>query len=66
MAVHIVVWVVEHGPIPPRKQIDHTCKNRLCVELDHLEMVTHRTNQKRRDMRRMCMAVEERSHDTEC
>jgi len=52
VAVHIVSWVVEHGPIPPRKQIDHRCRNRLCVAEDHLEMVTHRENQRRRDASR--------------
>jgi len=52
MAVHIVMYVIEYGPIPPRKQIDHTCRNRLCVNPSHLEMVTHKQNQKRRDAAR--------------
>ena len=42
-------WIVENGPIPPRKQIDHLCRNRRCVRPSHLEMVTHRKNQRRRD-----------------
>lgn len=49
MAVHRVMFMVENGPIPPRKQIDHKCRNRLCCNPDHLEMTTHKTNQKRRD-----------------
>jgi hypothetical protein len=49
MAVHIVMWVLENGPIPPRKQLDHLCRTRLCVREDHLEMVTHKVNQRRRD-----------------
>ena len=49
MAVHRVMWALENGPIPPRKQIDHKCKNRRCVNPDHLEMVTHRQNRRRRD-----------------
>lgn len=52
VAVHIAMYTIEHGPIPPRKQIDHRCRNRLCVNPDHLEMVTHRQNQKRRDAAR--------------
>lgn len=48
VAVHIVMFVVEHGPIPPRKQVDHTCRRRCCVNPDHLEMVTHIQNQRRR------------------
>lgn len=48
VAVHIVMFVCEFGPIPPKKQIDHTCRNRLCVRPSHLEMVTHKQNQRRR------------------
>lgn len=52
VAVHIVMWIIEHGPIPPRKQIDHRCSVRRCVNPDHLQMVTHKKNQKLRDERR--------------
>lgn len=54
VAVHIAMWIVEHGPIPPRKQIDHVCRRRLCVNpgRDHTELTTHRQNQKRRDAAR--------------
>lgn len=44
-ATHRTVWAVMHGPIPPRKQIDHKCQNRLCCNPDHLQIVTHRKNQ---------------------
>ena len=53
VAVHITMWVNENGIVPPRKQIDHGCRRRLCVNPDHLEMVTHKTNQKRRDAARL-------------
>lgn len=52
MAVHIVMWVIRNGPIPPRKQLDHLCNTRRCCNPDHLELVTHRENMKRRDARR--------------
>jgi hypothetical protein len=45
MAVHRVMYIVEHGPIPPKKQIDHCCPygpDRRCCNPDHLEMVTHK------------------------
>ncbi|EKF43997.1 hypothetical protein NA8A_04275 [Nitratireductor indicus C115] len=60
VAVHKVSWTNEHGFIPGRKQIDHKCRQRLCVRIDHLEMVTHLQNQKRRDMARsmVCEAVD--------
>lgn len=50
VAVHRVVFTHFHGYIPGRKQIDHICRNRLCVAPHHLEMVTHRENQRRRDL----------------
>lgn len=49
VAVHKTMWEVMNGPVPPRKQLDHLCRRRLCVNPDHLEMVTHRKNQARRD-----------------
>ena len=48
MAVHRVMWILENGPIPPRKQLDHTCRKRRCVNPRCTEMVTHLTNQRRR------------------
>ena len=48
VAVHLVMYTHEHGYIPGKKQIDHTCRNRMCVNPDHLEMVTHKQNQKRK------------------
>ena len=49
VAVHRVVFTHFHGYVPGRKQIDHACRNRRCVNPGHLEMVTHRENQRRRD-----------------
>jgi hypothetical protein len=57
MAVHIVMWIIVNGPIPPKKQLDHTCNRRLCVNPEHTEMVTHKINQKRRDARRRAVAA---------
>jgi len=39
-------WVYEHliGPVPEGKEIDHLCRNRNCVNPEHLEPVTHREN----------------------
>lgn len=48
VAVHIAAWVNENGLIPPRKQLDHLCRTRRCVNADHLELVTPRENARRR------------------
>jgi hypothetical protein len=47
VAVHRVAWVLEHGYLVSKKQLDHLCRNRLCVNPAHLEMVTQRKNIRR-------------------
>lgn len=51
MAVHIVMWIIRNGPIPPRKQIDQECNRRKCCNPEHLMMVTHLKNQRLRAKR---------------
>lgn len=48
VAVHKTAWVNENGLIPPKKQLDHLCKQRDCSDDTHMELVTHLENQKRR------------------
>jgi hypothetical protein len=35
------------GPIPAGMEIDHLCRRRNCIRVDHLEIVTHAQNQRR-------------------
>ena len=51
VAVHRVTYTDKFGYVPGKKQIDHLCNRRCCVNPDHLEMVTHKENQRRRDKR---------------
>lgn len=57
MPAHIIVYTLTNGPVPDGLELDHTCHNtdttcpgarnclhRRCVNPDHLEAVTHRTN----------------------
>lgn len=44
MRAHVFVWLRLVGPIPPGLQLDHLCRNILCVNPDHLEPVTSREN----------------------
>lgn len=44
MMAHRAVYQVFVGPIPIGKVLDHLCRNRNCVNPEHLEPVTHREN----------------------
>jgi hypothetical protein len=44
---HRVFWEREHGRIPGGLQLDHLCRNRRCVNPDHMELVTTRENTRR-------------------
>lgn len=41
---HRVVWELLVGPIADGLQLDHLCRNRKCVNPDHLEPVPQRQN----------------------
>jgi hypothetical protein len=47
--VHRVAYELFVGPIPKGLTIDHLCRNKLCVNPDHLEAVTNRENILRSD-----------------
>lgn len=40
MLAHRVSWEILVGPVPAKLQLDHLCRNRACVNPDHLEPVT--------------------------
>ena len=44
---HRVIWYAEHGPIPEGMTIDHMCKQRKCVRIDHLRLLTNYENARR-------------------
>ncbi len=40
-------WIEVVGPLAPGIDLDHLCRNRRCVRLNHLEPVTHKENCRR-------------------
>ena len=41
---HTFAYEFLRGPVPPRLELDHTCRNTQCVNPAHLEAVTRRVN----------------------
>lgn len=69
--VHRVSYEFFVGPIPFDKEIDHLCRNRACVNPEHLESVIHRINCERGDpegngVRALREVAKKRSEKTHC
>jgi hypothetical protein len=41
---HRAAWEDAFGPIPAGFDLHHICRNRLCIALDHLRLVSHKEN----------------------
>jgi hypothetical protein len=48
---HRMIWEYYNGVIPKGKEIDHLCRNRGCVNIKHLDLVTRKENLLRRPKR---------------
>ncbi len=44
---HRAAWVFHKGQIPIGKTVDHECKNRRCVRIDHLRLLENLDNARR-------------------
>lgn len=49
---HRHAYEITYGDIPPGLEVDHVCSNRLCVNPEHLEAVSHADNLRRGFARR--------------
>lgn len=45
--VHRVVWIYINGQIPEGMTVDHLCKSKRCVNIDHLRLLTNFENARR-------------------
>jgi len=49
-AVHRVIWSCFNGYLGSKREIDHLCRNRICCNPNHLEAVTSKENQRRKNI----------------
>lgn len=45
--IHRKVWEESRGPIPDGMTIDHLCRQKTCINPDHMEVVTRAENSRR-------------------
>ncbi len=49
---HRIAWVARRGEIPSGLTIDHLCRNRRCINVEHMETVSLAENTRRANAHR--------------
>jgi len=44
LKAHRVAWIEANGPVPDGLVVDHVCRNRACVNVAHLRLLTREEN----------------------
>jgi hypothetical protein len=44
MMAHRFAWQMQFGKVPAGLEVNHTCLNRSCINVQHLEVITHDEN----------------------
>lgn len=44
LLAHRWQWELAYGTIPPRSDVDHLCRNRKCINVEHMELVSRQEN----------------------
>lgn len=47
LLVHRLKYEAKYGPLSDDKELDHLCRQRACINPDHLELVPHKVNMQR-------------------
>ena len=42
IAAHVFAYIEAHGPIPKGMDIHHKCWNKICQNVRHMELLTHK------------------------
>jgi len=62
ICAHRFFYIQKNGPIQKGMELDHLCRNKGCVNPDHLEPVTRIENLRRAREARDCLNVCKRGH----